>query len=83
MTFVMVPVAENAPIASVFAHGKSKLVPVVFSHGESYDRMSYCAILGELASQGFLVIALNHNDGSCMYTMGPNSEDNEAPESID
>ena len=70
MTFVSVQVAENAPLARDFSHGSKKMQPLVFSHGDSYDRMFYSGILRELASYGFLVIALNHNDGSCLYTMG-------------
>ena len=33
MTFVSVPLAENAPLARDFAHGKKKMQPIVFSHG--------------------------------------------------
>ena len=70
MTFVWLPVAVNAPLAKDFAHGKKQLQPLVFSHGEALDRMLYSGILRELASYGFLVIALNHNDQTCMLTLG-------------
>ena len=80
MTFTRVPVAQNAPLSGDFAHGRKQLVPLVFSHGESFDRMAYSAILSELASYGFLVIALNHNDGSCMFTVGePQEADEDDP----
>lgn len=46
--------------------------------------MLYTGMLREFASYGFIVIAINHNDGSCMYTLGepitydkPEKEDHE------
>lgn len=33
--------------------------------------MIYSGLLRELASYGFLVVALNHNDQTCMHTRGP------------
>lgn len=46
--------------------------------------MSNSAMLAELASYGFLVIALNHNDKSCSYTYGHDEEveEEKAPDSI-
>ena len=70
MTFISVPVACDAPLATDFVQGKNKLQPVLWSHAEATDRMIYSGILRELASYGFLVIALNHNDHTCMYTLG-------------
>ena len=32
--------------------------------------MLYSGLMRELASYGFLVIALNHNDQTCMLTLG-------------
>ena len=69
-TFVTVPAAFKAPLAGDFAHGKKKLQPLVFSHAEAADRMIYSGLFRELASYGFLVVALNHNDQTCMHTKG-------------
>ena len=70
MTFVTVPLVENAPLAKDFAMGVKKLQPIVFSHGQGSDRMLNASMLREFASYGFFVIALNHNDRSCVYTLG-------------
>ena len=32
--------------------------------------MNYSGLCREIASYGFLVVAINHNDGSCEYTTG-------------
>ena len=77
MTFISVPVAYDAPLASDFAQGKKKLQPVLWSHAEAADRMMYSGMLRELASYGFLVIALNHNDQTCMHTLGNLKEEQE------
>ena len=83
MTFVSIPVAFDAHLAKDFAVGNKKLQPVVFSHGEAADRMLYSGILRELASYGFLVVALNHNDQTCMHTMGlPVDEKEKSPAQI-
>ena len=70
MAFVGVPVAKDAPLANDFSYGTQKLQPVLFSHGIATDRMLYSTLLRELASHGFLVVAINHNDRSCMCTLG-------------
>ena len=57
-------------MASDFSHGVRKLQPLIFSHGEALDRMMYSGVLREFASHGFIVIALNHNDQTCMHTKG-------------
>ena len=77
MTFISVPVACDAPLATDFAQGKKKLQPVLWSHAEAADRMIYSGMLRELASYGFLVIAINHNDQTCMHTLGGIKEEQE------
>ena len=44
----------------------------------------YTGLVAELASYGFLVIVLNHNDQSCPYTIGHEQEveEEKAPESV-
>jgi predicted dienelactone hydrolase len=46
----------------------NKMQPIVFSHGLSGHRMVYSTLFMELASCGYCVIALSHNDGSADYT---------------
>jgi predicted dienelactone hydrolase len=62
MLSVQVPVYKNANL------GLKTMQPVVFSHGLKAHRMCYSAIHMELASCGYCVIALTHNDGSADYS---------------
>ena len=64
------PVKRDAPLAPQFGDGKKLLQPLIFSHGLTSHKMNYSGICRELASYGFLVIALNHNDRSGEYTTG-------------
>lgn len=75
MTFIGIPLAKEAPLAKDFSYGTLKLQPVVFSHGIASDRMMHSTLLREMASHGFLVVALNHNDGTCSYTQGGPASD--------
>lgn len=60
---ISIPVFRNAKIAPF-----KKLQPIVFSHGLSANRMTYSVICRELASCGYFVVCLSHNDKSGMYT---------------
>lgn len=42
--------------------------PIVFSHGLTANRMHYATLCIELASCGYCVIVLTHNDGSADFS---------------
>lgn len=48
--------------------------PIIFSHGDMANCMDYTVLCRELASYGYIVFALGHQDGSCSYTVGANGE---------
>lgn len=51
-----------------FTSGKKDLHPLIFSHGIFGDNHSYTGLLKDMASHGYIVFALNHSDGTCIYT---------------
>lgn len=64
------PADKDAPLLSP-AHNKGgtetapKKWPVVyFSHGVGCSRLMYSAFCGEMASRGYVVVALEHRDGT-------------------
>lgn len=52
-----------------------KFIPIVFSHGLTGSRALYSTSAMELASNGFIVLALDHHDGSCAYTEDQNGKE--------
>lgn len=64
------PLAQNAPLAPTApleqdSTSSSKTFPVgVFSHGLGGNRTTYSQYLAALASQGFVVAAVESRDGS-------------------
>lgn len=75
---ITVPVRVDAPLLSAEAArasdavlvGKDGRLPVVlFSHGDASSRTDYTNYLGELASRGAVVAAVEHRDGSCPGTL--------------
>ncbi|KAJ6446993.1 PAF-acetylhydrolase family member [Purpureocillium lavendulum] len=72
-----VPARVDAPLlpseassGDGFLVGKTGQLPVVlFSHGTASSRTDYTNYLGELASRGAVVAAVEHRDGSCPGTL--------------
>ena len=50
------------------------LAPVIMSHGLMSDQSLYSRHCLELASHGYIVFGIHHNDGSCSYTEKSNGE---------
>jgi platelet-activating factor acetylhydrolase len=44
------------------------MIPIVFSHGLTAGRSMYSMHCCEMASHGYIVFALDHQDGSAAYT---------------
>ncbi|RDA88430.1 hypothetical protein CP532_5581 [Ophiocordyceps camponoti-leonardi (nom. inval.)] len=58
---VRIPASVDVPLLSTDTH----LPVIIFSHGMASSRSDYSAYIGELASRGFVVAAVEHRDGSC------------------
>ncbi len=58
----------DATISEKFADGGTSLRPILFNHGLGAHLSYYTAIYYALASHGYLVIAVNSQDESCLYT---------------
>lgn len=67
-TNIMMPAYLNGDLCEKFASGKESIRPMVFSHGLSADKNFYMAIYLAMASHGYMVVAINHQDESCFYT---------------
>ncbi|GAB0137829.1 hypothetical protein EsDP_00006082 [Epichloe bromicola] len=61
---ITIPAEVDAPLASASAAAPDKLPVVVFSHGMASSRTDYTNYVGELASRGYIVAAIEHRDGS-------------------
>ncbi|GIM11055.1 hypothetical protein Vretimale_14412 [Volvox reticuliferus] len=59
----VLPVYYNAPVATPAA-APGPLPVLIFSHGLAGTRNAYSSICIEMASRGYLVMALEHSDGS-------------------
>ena len=59
---VKIPVRVNANAAL------QEMQPILFSHGFARNRLQYSALCMELASCGYTLFVLDHNDGSCLIS---------------
>lgn len=68
-----IPASLDAPPCFV-SDGRRALPVIVFSHGLAGNRNLYAALSTSLASQGYLVAAIEHRDGSasCAALVKPN-----------
>ena len=58
----MTEALERGSLAKEFSEGKTKLVPVIFSHGMRASRMMYQGVGQELASNGYVCFLIDHTD---------------------
>ncbi len=70
---IQIPAKVDAPLLSGgdddVANADTKFPVMVFSHGMASSRTDYTNYLGELASRGHVVAAVEHRDGSCPGSM--------------
>lgn len=65
---ITIPAAVDTPLLSSSSDSE-KLPVMIFSHGMASSRTDYTHYLGELASQGHIIAAIEHRDGSCPGTI--------------
>lgn len=69
LEYVLRPMLSiTVPLQVRAAPALTKMQPVIFSHGLSGFNMFYSVLYRELASCGYFVVALTHNDGSACYS---------------
>mmetsp|Transcript_110 Transcript_110/g.109 ORF Transcript_110/g.109 Transcript_110/m.109 type:complete len:90 (+) Transcript_110:162-431(+) len=68
MYLINTDTVENGPLVNDFSDGTKNLIPIVFSHGYSGFCQLYTCLCRELASAGYIVFSMGHQDGSGIYT---------------
>eukprot|EP00871_Galdieria_phlegrea_P004865 jgi/Galph1/537/GphlegSOOS_G5218.1 len=63
-SFVGTHAKVYAPISTRIFKQNNTLPVILFSHGLFANRLSYSVLCSELASQGYLVVSVDHTDGS-------------------
>ena len=58
---------QDGDLSCKFKTGKEAIRPIIFSHGWTGDSTQYTGLARDLASHGYLIILLNHQDGTCFY----------------
>eukprot|EP00592_Proboscia_alata_P004136 CAMPEP_0194365860 /NCGR_PEP_ID=MMETSP0174-20130528/13836_1 /TAXON_ID=216777 /ORGANISM="Proboscia alata, Strain PI-D3" /LENGTH=412 /DNA_ID=CAMNT_0039140705 /DNA_START=580 /DNA_END=1818 /DNA_ORIENTATION=- len=74
---VRIPAAENAPAATISIDNtgkeeleeKAQFPVIIFSHGLMGNSRTYTYQAMELASHGYVVVSLDHGDGSSSFTI--------------
>lgn len=67
--------AQDGELAKDFADGSKTLVPVIYSHGLTSTRTFQSGSCRDLASNGYIVFAPDHHDGTCNYSRLKNGEE--------
>jgi hypothetical protein len=65
---VKIPAEIDQPVSDDFVESRP-LIPVIVSHGLLCKGHAMSTFSRELASYGFFVVAINHHDGTCSYTV--------------
>ena len=58
--------SKDGKLSSDFSKGS--LRPLVFAHGLCSNKEMYQGLYKDFASHGYMVVAMDHLDGSCIYT---------------
>ena len=78
---ITIEVCPQGPLSRDF--NKKPIIPILFSHGLTGGRTFYTAHAQEMASHGYLVMLIDHHDGTSSYTELPDRTpvlfDNKAP----
>ena len=72
------PAYLNTPLE----HPTSKYPMIIFSHGLAGTRTTYSQYCSALASEGYVVLAIEHRDGSGPSVMLPPEEGSKEPRAL-
>ncbi|KAI5785791.1 platelet-activating factor acetylhydrolase, isoform II-domain-containing protein [Geopyxis carbonaria] len=78
---IALPAVASAPLIPTATD--FKFPTMIFSHGLGGTRLAYSHICGSLASNGIVVIAPEHRDGSCPVTFVKNPAQDTAPAKVE